>query len=223
MQSLRTVRCKASIRWRSGWSRGSFRSTNDLRVKGGDGHGQAGQCRGPFLGQVYSCTACRWSQLCRLTPIRSPGSLGRTQKHPEETQNRPRTPRQPHPWGPPGADVDHGTPRPSDQETQTLAASSIGLLLFFLLLSSSAACGLLCSRRRREKTSGRSRHSTMTSFRNPCNTIRHCSSYELTHPSQVTTCRVACARRPSRAAAVTGKCLSPLLGIPRYRSLCCCC
>lgn len=99
MQSLRTVRCKASIRWRSGWSRGSSRSTNDLRVKGGDGHGQAGQCKGPFLGQVYSCTACRWSHLCRLTPIRSPGSLGRTQKHPEETQKRPRTPRQPHPWG----------------------------------------------------------------------------------------------------------------------------
>lgn len=51
----------------------------------------------------------------------------------------------------------------------------------------------------------------MTSFRNPCNTIRHCSSYELTHPSQVTTCRVACAGRPSRAAAVMGKCLSPFL------------
>lgn len=29
----------SSIRWRSGWSRGLSRFTNDFRVKGGDGHG----------------------------------------------------------------------------------------------------------------------------------------------------------------------------------------
>jgi hypothetical protein len=187
----------ASIRWRSGWSRGSSRSTNEPRVKGGDGDGQLGSVKGPFLGQVYFYTACRWGQLCRSTPIRSPGSLGRTQKHPEQTQNRPRTPRQPHPWdhlwgrrGPRHSE----TKRPGDQETQPLAAYSIGLPLFFSPPPVLRHVVFSCSLQRREKTSVRSRHSTMTSFRNPCNTIRHCSQVTSSpiHPIPVV-CRVACA------------------------------
>lgn len=51
-------------------------------------------------------------------------------------------------------------------------------------------------------------HSTMTSFGNPCVISRHC--YKLrAHPSISLVCRVA------RLPGVMGKCLIPLLGIPR--------
>lgn len=112
---------------------------NDLRVKGGDGHGQLGSVKGPFLGQVYFCTAGGRSQLCRSTPIRSPGSLRLTQNQTQNTQTTP-------PWeqmGPPWTTAlrDQQTRRPIRLQRLQLACR----LFFSVFFSLLAACGLLCA------------------------------------------------------------------------------
>lgn len=221
----------SSIRWRSGWSRGWSRFANDLRVKGGDGLGQLGSVGDHFWGKyIFVRQADGASYAGRLLyEVQAPcGAPRNTQKRPRTDPEHPDNPT----LGPPGAAVDHGTPRPADQETQPIATSSIGLPLFFLgfsLFPRHVVYGAVVHGRKGRRQSARSRHSTMTSFRHPCSIVRHCSSYELTHPSSVNfvVLRVqAGAGRPFRAVAVMGKCLIPLLGIPRswfLRCFCCCC
>lgn len=73
--------------------------------------------------------------------------------HPEQDPERPNHPT----LGTTGAAMDHGTPRPADQETHPIVTSSIGLPSFFLVFFSLlAACGLLCAvvhGRKRDNTS----------------------------------------------------------------------
>lgn len=96
-----------SIRWRSDWSRGLSRFTNDFRVKGGDGHGQAGQCRGGTISgasiSFYGMPMEPLVQVDSYTKSRLPAAHPETPRtDPERTQNGPRTARQPHPgatWG----------------------------------------------------------------------------------------------------------------------------
>lgn len=187
MQSVRIqYSVSRDIRWRSGWSRGLSRFTTDFRVKGGDGHGQLGSVRDHFWGK-YIFVRRADGAICAgrlLYEVQAPCGAPRTD--PEQIQNRPRTPRQPH-SGTTWAAVDHGTPRPADQETQPIAASSIGPALFFLVFALFSRHVVYCAvvyGRRRRRQSARSRQSTMTSFRHPCIIVRHCSGYELTHPSQ---------------------------------------
>lgn len=128
----------SSIRWRSGWSRGLSRFTNDFRVKGGGGHGQLGSVGDHFWGKYILVRRADGATCAGRLLYEVQAPCGHTQKHPERTQNRPRTdPEQPDnpTLGPPGAVVDHGTPRPADQETQPIATSSIGLPLFFFFSS----------------------------------------------------------------------------------------
>lgn len=89
VQSVRRVQCKLASGGAQVGAVAGPGLPNDFRVKGGDGHGQLGSVKGPFLGQVYFCTASGWSQLCRSTPIRSPGSLRLTQNKTQNTQTTP--------------------------------------------------------------------------------------------------------------------------------------
>lgn len=166
MQSVRTVQCKQHVRWRSGWSRGLSRFTNDFRVKGGDGHGQLGSVGDHFWGK-YILVRRTDGATCAgrlLYEVQAPCGT------PRNTQNRPRTARQPHPgatWGRRGPRHSE-TSRPGDPADCNVF-NWPGIVHFFSLPSFRGMWStVLCCTGQKDKTSVWSRHSTLTSFRHPC-------------------------------------------------------
>lgn len=221
MQSVRIqYSVSRDIRWRSGWSRGLSRFTTDFRVKGGDGHGQLGSVRDHFWGK-YIFVRRADGAICAgrlLYEVQAPCGAPRTD--PEQTQNTQTTPLWDHlgrrgPW--------HSeTSRPGDPADCSVFNWPCVVLFGFCPLL--AACGLLCSRIwQKEKTSVSQVTSVDNDKLQASLYYRSALLWLRAHPSisvNLSCCVQARAGRPFRAAAVMGKCLSPLLGIPRSRSLC---
>lgn len=176
----------SSIRWRSGWSRGWSRFANDFRVKGGDGHGQLGSVRDHSGASIflYGMPMGPVVQVDSYTKSRLPAAHPeKPRRDPEGTQNTQTTPPFGATWGRRGPRHSE-TSRPGDPADCNVLNWPAVVLFGFSLFSRHVVYGAVVHGRKRRRQSARSRHSKMTSFRHPCSIVRHCSSYELTHPSQ---------------------------------------
>lgn len=144
----------SSIRWRSGWSRGLSRFTNDFRVKGGDGHGQLGSVGDHFWGKYILVRRADGATCAGRLLYEVQAPCGHTQKHPERTQNRPRTARQPHPgatWGRRGPRHSE-TSRPGDPADCNVFNWPAVILFFSSLFSRHVVYYAVQGRKRRRQS-----------------------------------------------------------------------